>query len=351
MTTIIDVAKAAGVSIKTVSRVMNNQANVREETRRRVHVAMDELDYRPNDAARRMRSGKSSAIGMLYGDPSSGYQSRLNHAMMQACVKAGRYLAVGLFDEAKSEWKEQLEGFLDRTKVDNVVLVPPMCDSSILQECLNARDARFVLLSPSRAAPGIAAVSMDDQRAAREMTQHLLDLGHRRIGHITGNPDHIASLLRRQGYEEAIMSMGLEKPDESLVVEGGFDFRIALSSAEKLLSGSDRPTAIFAASDDMAAAAYMAAGRLGLNIPEQLSIAGFDDVPIANTIWPALTTVAQPFEQMAIEAVRLLSGQTNYDQKDNKAEMIVVPHKVIVRGSCAAYCPNYNIFIEYVALR
>ena len=336
MTTIIDVAKAAGVSIKTVSRVMNNQANVREETRRRVHAAMQDLNYSPNEAARRMRSGRSSAIGMLYGDPSSGYQSRLNHAMMQACAQAGRYLAVGLFDEAKSEWKEQLEAFLDRTKVDSVVLVPPMCDSSILQECLHEREARFVLLSPSRAAPGVAAVSMDDQRAAREMTEYLLGLGHRRIGHIAGNPDHIASLLRRQGYEEAIVAAGLEKPDDALVVEGGFDFRMALSSAEKMLAGPDRPTAIFAASDDMAAAAYMAAGRMGLSIPEQVSIAGFDDAPIANTIWPSLTTVAQPFEQMAVEAIRLLSGQSSYGGSDTRAEMIVAPHEIVVRGSCAA---------------
>ncbi|MEL7488216.1 MAG: LacI family DNA-binding transcriptional regulator, partial [Pseudomonadota bacterium] len=255
MPTIVDVAEKAGVSIKTVSRVMNNQANVREETRLRVRRAMEALEYSPSDAARSMRSGKSTAIGMLYSDPSAGYQSRLNHAMMQACSDAGRYLAVGLFDETKSDWKQQLEAFLERTKVESIVLVPPMCDSSILQECLIDRGAQFVLLSPSRSTPGVPAVSMDDKRAAKEMTQHLLNLGHKSIGHIAGHPDHIASLLRRQGFEEAMISAGFERPDSTLVQEGRFEFRLSLAIAEKMLKSKDRPTAIFAASDDMAAAA------------------------------------------------------------------------------------------------
>lgn len=335
MATIIDVAKRAGVSIKTVSRVMNNQANVRPQTRERVQKAMDQLDYSPSDAARQLRSGKSTSIGMLYSDPSSGYQSRLNHAMMQACSDAGRYLVIGLFDEKRRDWKQQLEAFLDRSRVDCVVLVPPMCDSSVLQECMIERDVSFVLLSPSRAAPNVSAVSMDDQRAAREMTEHLLRLGHRRIGHIAGHPQHVASLLRRQGYEDAIMSAGLDRPSADLVMAGDFDFRLASSNAEKMLSGPNPPTAIFAASDDMAAAAYMAAGKLGLTVPDDISIAGFDDVPIAQTIWPALTTVAQPFEEMAREAVRMLSRSTPSRQKSNLAETVVAPHVITVRGSCA----------------
>ena len=335
MATIIDVAKKAGVSIKTVSRVMNNQTNVREETRRRVRDAIDDLDYSPSEAARRMRSGKSSAIGMLFSDPRSGYQARLNYSMMHSCSNANRYLAAGLFDESKDDWKEQLVAFLDRTKVENVILVPPMCDSSILQDCLNEREARYVLLSPSRPVPGVSSVSMDDQHAAREMTQHLIDLGHRTIAHISGNPDHIASLLRRQGFDEAMKAAGLGRPDASMVVEGNFNFRMALHQAEKLLARKDRPTAIFAASDDMAAAAYMAAGKLGLHIPEQISIVGFDDVPIAHTIWPSLTTVAQPFDAMARECIRLLKTDPNTNTQSGKAEMIVLPHEIIVRDSCA----------------
>ncbi|MEM8935211.1 MAG: LacI family DNA-binding transcriptional regulator [Pseudomonadota bacterium] len=339
MTTIIDVAKKAGVSIKTVSRVMNNQANVRDETRRRVREAMDLLDYSPNEAAQRMRSGKSSAIAMMYADPSGGYQSRFNHAMMQACSDAGRYLAVGLFEEEKGHWKEQLERFLDRTKVERLVLLPPMCDSSILQDCLKQLGVRFVLVSPSRPAPSAPAVTMDDKSAAREMTQHLINLGHRRIAHITGRSDHIATLLRRQGYEEAINTFSASAKITPIVIDGQFDFRVALANVEKLLARKNRPTAIFAASDDMAAAAYMAAGKLGLNIPTDISIVGFDDVPIAQTIWPSLTTVAQPFEAMARECVRLLCGHADFSSNDNLTEFIIVPHTVVVRESCAKIRP------------
>lgn len=335
MATIIDVAKKAGVSIKTVSRVMNNEANVRETTRERVRHAMTSLNYSPNDAARQMRSGRSPAIGMLYSDPGSSYQSRLNHEMMQACSDAGRYLVVGLFDETRADWRAQTEDFLDRTRVDSMILVPPMCDSSVIQEVLIRADVRYVLLSPSQAASGAPSVSMDDRRAAREITQYLLDLGHQRIAHIAGHPDHIASLLRRQGYEEAITQSGLAKPDEQLVRPGLFDFRRAFDAARDLLTTDHPPTAIFAANDDMAAAVYMAAGSLGLTIPHDLSVVGYDDVPIARTVWPAMSTVTQPLSAMAAACVRLLSAPGGGKHAPAQSETFIAPHDIAIRDSCA----------------
>ena len=335
MATIIDVAKKAGVSIKTVSRVMNNEGRVRAETRRKVRQAMNQLDYTPSAAARQMRSGKSTAIGMLYSDPSSGYHARLNHAMMQACGDAGRYLTVGLFDEAKRGWRDQLEAFLDRTKVGSIVLVPPMCDSAVLQDCLSERDIEYVLLSPSRPKRGVASIAMDDKLAAREITEYLLGLGHHRIGHLSGHPDHVASLLRREGFEEAVAAADGKGRCEAMVCEGRFDFRRGLEQAEKMLTADERPTAIFAASDDMAAAIYMAAGRLGLSVPKDISVAGFDGAPIAEVIWPSLTTVAQPYEGMAQAAVRILSGAEPAQDENSGASTIIVPHQIIFRNSCA----------------
>ena len=335
MATIVDVAKKAGVSIKTVSRVMNNEANVREATRQRVCAAMESLDYSPSNAARQMRTGRSPAIGMLYSDPSSSYQSRLNHAMMQACSDAGRYLVVGLFDETQADWRAQMDEFLERTRVESMILVPPMCDSSVLQDTLATAGVRFVLLSPAQAAEGAASVSMNDRQAAREITQYLLSLGHTRIGHIAGHPAHIASLLRRQGYEEAMTEAGLAKPDASLLREGRFDFRAALDAARSLLTGDAPPTALFVANDDMAAAVYMAAGSLGLSIPGDLSVAGFDDVPIARTLWPSLTTVAQPLDAMAAACVRILTGGAPALRGAARSETYIARHDTVIRDSCA----------------
>lgn len=335
MATIIDVAKLAGVSIKTVSRVMNNHSYVSEATRKRVDAAMQELAYAPSEAARRMRTGKSQLVGMLYGDPSSGYQSRLNHAMLQACSAAGTFLVAGLFDEAGGEWRSQLEAFLDRTKADRMVLVPPLCDSTILQDVLEEREISYALISPSRSVARAPAVAMDDHLAAYEITKYIIELGHSCIAHIAGDPAHVASLLRRQGFEEALHEAGLWHQNDQMIREGAFDFRKALVHAEGLLKLTPRPTAIFAASDDMAAAVYIMAGKLGLSIPEDLSVVGFDDTPIAQTIWPNLTTVAQPFDAMAAKAVALINRPSD-DKAIKAAEMLTtLPHKIVYRDSCA----------------
>lgn len=334
MATIVDVAKLAGVSIKTVSRVMNNHAYVRDDTRERVEQAMKSLEYRPSEAAQLMRTGKSKLIGMLYGAPSSGYQARLNHAMLQACSDAGTYLAAGIFDELGGAWKEQLEAFLERTRIDKMILVPPMCDSSVLQEVLVQRGVDFVLLSPSRSTLNAPSVVMDDRSAAREITQYLLGLGHKKIGHLAGEVSHVASLLRRQGYEEALMEAGSPKPIDGYIAEGRFDFKQSLAVATQILSLEDRPTAIFAANDDMAAAVVVAAGNLGLSVPGDLSVVGFDDTPIAETIWPTLTTIAQPFEEMAVAAVGMLN-RSGAEVHQERSLLKMTPHTLIVRESCA----------------
>jgi len=330
MATITEVAELAGVSVKTVSRVMNDYEHVSARTREKVQRAMSELSYAPSSIARQMRLGDSLSIGMLYGDPSSGYQARLNHAVLKACSDTRRYLAVELFDEKSAEWQKQIEDFLDRTKVQNMIVVPPMCDSSEFHDLLKERGVRSVLISPSSPVSGATSIAMDDRLAAKEMVNHFIDLGHKRIGHISGRPDHVATLLRRQGYEEALQRAGLEIRDDYLE-SGRFRFRHALACADKMLSLKDRPTAIFAANDEMAAAVVMTANRLGLRVPEDLSVAGFDDTPIAQTIWPALTTVAQPFEEIARAAVDSL--QNYKDEASQMSETLILNHQIIIRAS------------------
>ncbi len=332
MATITEVAKRAGVSVKTVSRVMNNYEHISDKTRGRVERAMRELNYAPSSIARQMRLGDSLSIGMLYGDPSSGYQARLNHAVLKACSDARRYLAVELFDEKNPNWQKQVEDFLDRTKVRNMILVPPMCDSADLHDILVQRQVHFALISPTRPVIGASSIAMDDHLAAREMVNHFIELGHKRIAHIGGHPDHVVTLLRRQGYEEALHRAGLPIRDD-YICSGRFRFRYALVCADKLLKMPVRPTAIFAANDEMAAAVIMTANRLGLRVPEDLSVAGFDDTPIAQTMWPELTTIAQPFEDIAIAAVESFRSARNSNR--SVSETLILKHSLILRESTA----------------
>jgi LacI family transcriptional regulator len=335
MATIFDVAELAGVSIKTVSRVMNEEPSVRPRTRERVLAAIRELDYKPSSAARELRSGRSRSIGMLFGDPSSGFQSRLHHAALQACNNAGYFLAAGLFNEEADDWEEQVRAFLARTRVESMILVPPLCGSTVLHDHLAGKGIAFALISPSRPVPGAYSICMDDRGAAREITNHLIALGHRRIGHITGPPNHVATRLRREGFEDALVSNGIALPGNDWVQPGLFRFKEALQCAERMLTGSRRPTAIFAANDEMAAAVCFTANRLGLRVPDDLSVAGFDDVAIATTIWPPLTTIAQPYDAMADAAVHRLTQSPSRVEQNDDQKLIVLDYEFRPRSSTA----------------
>jgi LacI family transcriptional regulator len=331
MATIFDVAQEAGVSIKTVSRVLNDEKNVRPVTRERVQAAIDALGYQPSAAARELRSGKPRSIGMVFNDASSGFQSRLHHAALEACNAAGYFLASGLFSDDPGQWEDELEAFVGRTRVERMILVPPLCGSEALISGLIDRKVTLALISPPSAPSGVHVLRMDDKAAAREIVEHLIALGHSRIAHLAGPADHVASRLRREGYEAALEAAGLPG-GPGFVRPGDFQFKSALASAETLLKDPDvRPTAIFCANDDMAAAVCFTASRIGLRVPEDVSVAGFDDVALAATMWPPLTTIAQPLDAIAQEAVSLLAKPP----KNGRPGDILLDHKLVVRGSTA----------------
>ena len=337
MATIQDVARKAQVSVKTVSRVMNRHEHISPKTREKVEQAMRELNYAPSAIARQMRLGDDLSIGVLLADPSSGYQSQLNHSLLKACSKAHRYLAVELFDEENPDWRGQVAQFLDRSKVANMILVPPICDSHDIHDLLRERGLRFVLVSPTGPVAGASAVAMDDRRAAREVTEHLISLGHHRIAHITGRDEHVVTVLRRLGYQDAILAAGLSASCEGMIVKGNFSFKQALDCAEDLLQRPERPTAIFAANDHMAVAVMMSAHKMGSSVPVDLSVAGFDDTPMGRSIWPPLTTVAQPFDEISEMAVSLLAGKRV--RPATASEIHILPHGLIARGS-SGQAPN-----------
>ena len=335
MANIFDVAKKAGVSIKTVSRVMNEAASVRETTRERVRAAMAELDYNPSHAARELRSGRSRSIGMLFGATEGGFQARFHHSALRACDSAGYFLAGGFFDETADDWDRQLSAFLARTRVRNMILIPPICGSKDLHKMLIDKGVSFVLISPPQHTPDAPSICINDRGAAREVTEHLLSLGHRKIGHLSGAPGHIASEMREQGFADAIKAEASAEWRPDWVKQGHFAFKLALEAAEAMLSSPDRPTAIFAANDEMAAAVYFVANKLGLNVPKDLSVVGFDDVSIAQTIWPPLTTIAQPYEAMTQAAVNKLTATDEKASVSDKLDVLTLDYELKVRQSTA----------------
>jgi LacI family transcriptional regulator len=189
---------------------------------------------------------------------------------------------------------------------------------------------------------------VDDRLAALEMTQHLLGLGHERIGFLAGRQGHVATLLRRQGFEEAYAVAGLPNPDPAMIRPADFSFKAAVLEARALLERPDRPTAIFASNDEMAAAVLVVANDLGLSVPRDLSVAGFDDVPNSRTLWPALTTVSQSYERIAELAVAQVCHEGARDASGAANSIQVVPHRLVLRASTG---PNQHADTNRAAQR
>jgi len=331
--TISDVAEVAGVSIKTVSRVFNEEPNVREETRQRVLQVVADLDYHPNIAARSLAGRKSFLIGLLYDNPCANYILGLQSGSLDRLRgDKWRLLVVPCEDSARMGGKSTVS-MVRAAGVGGVILTSPICDNAeIVNELLAAR-IPMVRIAPADSV-GVDAVTpsvgMDDRSAAAEITRHLIGLGHRRIAIILGDPTHSSNNERWAGFCRAMDEAGLEI-DPSLIGRGLYTFESGLEAARPLLERSDRPTAIFAQNDDMAAGAIIAAGELGIAVPGELSVAGFDDSQIASTVWPRITTIRQPIRAMAQAATDALV--TLMEGSHRAPEHRLMPYELIIRGS------------------
>ena len=303
--TIHDVARHAGVSPMTVSRVINGETNVREETRVRVAASVTALRYKPNQAARSLASADAVHIGVLYANPSANYLSEFLLGSLEQSSLSGCQLVIEKCEGAESE--AEAISRLVKGGIDGVILPPPLCDSQESLKAVQTAGVAAVLVASGKPAPEHCAISINNFEAARAMTRHLLELGHKQIAFINGHPNQTATGQRFRGYVEAMTEAGLSV-DADQVAQGYFTYRSGLEAAGKLLE-EPGPTAIFASNDDMAAATMAVAHRKGLEVPGNLSVAGFDDTPLATTVWPELTTIRQPIAEMAREAVRLLVEQ------------------------------------------
>lgn len=334
--TITDVAKKAGVSMKTVSRVLNNEPNVAEKTRERVKAIAAELRYSPNLAARGLATSKSYLIALIYDNPSSNYISHIQRGAIDACREFGYHLVVEpmYLEKANSreEKAEAMRSVLDKLPVDGVILTPPLCDSQGILQTLEDLKIDCVRVGPkSRGQQPF--VAMDDDTASYQMTQFLLEKGHRRIGFIKGHIGHAATYQRFGGYTRALKEANLDIL-EHLIVQGDFSFESGAKMAQQLLNlpTSERPTAIFASNDDMAAAVVSVAGQMSLDVPQDLSVCGFDDTPLARIISPALTTVRQPIYTMGYQAAKQLVSRS----KDDTALGQILDFEIKIRASVSS---------------
>jgi LacI family transcriptional regulator len=329
--TVWDVASRAGVSAMTVSRVINGNTSVSVKNREKVMRAIGELDYEVNVAARAARIG-TLRVGLLYSNPSEAFLSAFLVGALTECGQSGAHLILEHCDNLKSQ-RKAIDRLID-DGADGILVPPPLCDSKSALKMLAELGIPSVAVATARPSPQMSAVRIDDYEGALTMMRHLLALGHTDIGFIKGDPEHTPTQLRYQAFIDAMRGAGLDVPAER-VAQGMFTYRSGLLAARELLGHPTRPTAIFASNDDMAAAVIAVAHGMHLQVPEDLTVCGFDDTPVATTVWPELTTIHQPITEMARGAVALLiehvRSQRSGHAYDRRHQLM--PYTLVVRES------------------
>lgn len=326
--TIIDVAQEAGVSYSTVSRVVNNKDVVDEATRARVIQAINKLGYVANRQARSLAGGSSQVIGLLVRDLGTGYIGEIIRGIDNELAKAQYDLM--LYTTHRRRTEESTVAMMTQGMADGLLLVLPREPEAYLAS-LNERNFPYVLIDHQGIAKDEPAVAAENWRGGFEATEHLINLGHRRIGFVTGNMEMGCALDRLAGYRAALEQNGISI-DEELIQKGNFFQPDGYAAGEALLGLSEPPTAIFASNDVMAFGVMEAVRDRALRIPDDISIVGFDDIPQATFVHPPLTTVRQPLEEMGRTAARNLLAVIG--DPDQTPERIELPTELIIRQSC-----------------
>lgn len=328
--TIVDIARAAGVSFKTVSRVIHREATVSGKTREHVEAVIARLNYKPNVWARKLRSSRSHLIAMICSDANNLYISQMLVSAMTVCQKRGYHLVIETVPPNSRQ--ERIRRIATSVDFDGALLVSPMADNLVLINALQKEKTPFVRIAPHASLETGSHVRVDDRTSAYEMTAFLIGLGHRDIAFIRGSKSHPSSDERLHGFKAAMKDLGGNMRPE-WILPGSFTVRSGMEAGEKLLSVSNLPTAVFACNDDMALGVLSAAYRKGLTVPRDLSIAGIDDTPIASSLWPALTTVRQPIADLAKTGTELLIDQI---EKPGPRRTEQLGFEIVARESTAA---------------
>ena len=305
--TINDVAKDAGVSIKTVSRVINNEASVRDNTREKVMASVEKLNYHPNLAARSLAGTKAYSIAYIYDNPNAYYIIDMQRGILDACKKQGFELLIHPCDAKETRIIDEITDMVKRTRIAGILLTPPFSEMPNFVEKLTQLNIKVVRILSGHSAPDTLTpcIMIDDNYASKSITEHLINNGHSRIGFLAGGSEHNSTKERLEGYKAALTQHNIEI-DSQLIIAGEYSFESGVEGAKVLINQTNRPTAIVSCNDEIAAGALFAARLMEIDIPSQLSITGFEDSPFSRQTWPKLTTAHQPNNQIAQDAANLL---------------------------------------------
>lgn len=326
--TIHDVAALAGVSIKTVSRVFNREPRVRQLTRDKVFATARSLGYAPNISARRLAARRSFIVGLLYRDDDvNHYIPDVQHGALDACRERGYNLLLHPCQGGIAEAALEIQELARQALLDGFIVTPPLADSLELMEEMTRIRVPFVRVSQLHRGRLSPSVAVADRLGAYRMTEYLAGLGHRDIGFIVGSANQGASVDRLQGYRDAVEKLGLAN-DAAWIRQGDFTFESGSRCMKELMALKQRPTAVFASNDDMAAGALLVAHRQGFEIPADISIVGFDDIAMSQRLWPPLTTVRQPTKKAAFAATTMLleslaTGDSSPSNTELQTELVI----------------------------
>jgi LacI family transcriptional regulator len=326
--TINDIARLAGVSKKTVSRVINRSPFVKGETRARIDALIQQTGYTPDPQARALASRRSFLIGLVYDNPNAQYIVNSQEGVLDALRGSGFELVVHPCDRQSEHFVTGVRRFVERQRLHGVILLPPVSEDEALASMLQEMGCQFVRIASVRFDNTARMIVSNDREAASEAAVYLEALGHRRIGFIAGPSHHRSAHERLAGFISALEKRGVSVPAE-LIVDGAYSFESGVACAEALLARRPRPTAIFASNDEMAAGVYKAAYRLKIAIPDELSVIGFDDSPVASRLSPALTTIHLPIRHIARLAASKLIPPNACDEAEAESVSRILPHLVV----------------------
>lgn len=330
--TINDIARLANVSKKTVSRVINDSPLVREETREKVKAIIKKHGYTPDPQARALAFRRSFLVGMVYDNPSPQYVVNMQRGILDALDDTSFQLVLRPCDRADPNIHNIIRNFAVQQRPFGVILTPSVSEDDDIAAMLRELDCNYVRIASVELDAPARMVRTHDSEGAAQAARHIASLGHERIAHIHGPKTFRSAHERLAGFRQGLSEFGV-KLDPKLTIEGAYTFDSGLACAERLFHARNRPTAVFTGNDEMAVGAYQAARQAGLRVPEDISIVGFDDTPMASRVWPPMTTVRLPIREMGKAAAGLLIEQA---AGEADVERIAFAPEIVVRQSTAA---------------